>query len=129
MRGAGDRRRSGLTLIEVLVAVAIVGTGFVVLLTGAARCLAVMKLARHYQTAQWVLGRGEAEFPLTATDDVEELEVSGEEYENGFTFSREIEEDEDEDELFVVRTRVTWTDSGHERYEETVRYILQQESE
>jgi len=117
--------RKGLTLIEVLLAVLMLSTGLVVLLTSASRCLAVMKIARDYQTAQWALALGELDYPLSVTNDVKELEVEPFTYPNGLTFSREVEDDEDEDGLFVVRTRVSWPRRGRESQEETVRYVFQ----
>jgi prepilin-type N-terminal cleavage/methylation domain-containing protein len=120
--------KRGLTLIEVLLAVAILGFGFVVLLTAATRCLAVFKAARNYQEAQWTLGIGEAEHPLQIKDDIEDLKVDPETYGNGFTFSREVEEEDESevesDNLHVVRTRVTWGGSGESAHvEEVVRYV------
>ena len=95
-------------------AVAILGVGMTVVLTGAARCLAVMKNARQYQRAQWALKMGELEHPLIVTNEIDEIEVSGETYGEDFTFEREVDEeaDDDEDGLFVVRTRVTWSDKS-----------------
>ena len=124
--------RQGFTLIEVLMAIAILGTGLAVLLTGASRCLAVMKNARQYQRAQWALHLGELEHPLIYSNELSDLEVSGETFREssleGFTFSREVEEpessvDEEEDGLFVVTTRVVWSDKGQEMKEEVVQYM------
>ena len=81
-----------------LLAVAILGVSFAVLLTGASRCLGVIKLARNYQEAQWTFSMGEAENPILATNAVEDIAVSPVTYDNGFTFWREVEEDEDETE-------------------------------
>lgn len=119
--------RCGLTLIEVILAVAILSVGLTVLLTAASRCLAVMKTAKNYQIAQWTLNRGEVDYPLVNTNDVKKLEVDPVSYPGGFTFSRVVEDDEDEDGLFVVRTRVSWSKGDRGSYEETVRYILQVE--
>jgi len=123
----GSSRR-GFTLVEVLMAIAILGTGMAVLLTGATRCLAVMKNARQYQRAQWALHLGELEHPLTYSNELSDLEVSGEAYDNDFTFSREVEKpslsaDEEEDGLFSVTTRVVWSDKGREMKEEVVQYV------
>ena len=52
----GPERR-GFTLIEVLMAIAILGTGMAVLLTGAARCLAVMKNARSLALQSLAIGK------------------------------------------------------------------------
>jgi prepilin-type N-terminal cleavage/methylation domain-containing protein len=130
--------RRGLTLIEVLLAIAILGAGMAALLTAASRCLAVMKQARNYQTAQWVLGLGEAAYPPVATNDVEDLVVAGDSsLVQGFTFSREIEQDEEhamgqdaqadsKEGLYFVRTRVAWAARGRNaQQEEVVSYVLQ----
>jgi prepilin-type N-terminal cleavage/methylation domain-containing protein len=123
------RHASGLTLIEVMLAVTILSVGLTVLLTGASRGLAVMKTARNYQTALWTLGLGEVDPPPTVNKDVEELEVEPESYPNGFTFSRTVEKDEEtkkdeETGLYIVRTRVAWPGHGGESYEEVVRYVF-----
>lgn len=116
--------RAGLTLIEVLLAVVILGAGMAILLTSISRCLAVIRAARTYQTAQWVLGLGELDHPLLYTNELEEINVSPDTYDNGFTFSREVEEeDPDEDHLYLVRTRVSWTEQKGERFEEVVSCI------
>jgi len=117
-------------LIEVLLAAAILGVGLGMLLTGASRCLAALKQARKYQEAQWTLNRGLLDYPLMPTDDVEDWRVSGETYENGLTFSRDVEEEpiEEEDGLFVVRSRVVWWEKGREGREEIVQYVLNLEA-
>lgn len=119
------RGRSAMTLIEVLLAVAIAGSALVVLVTGSARCIAVFNRSRDYQKAQWYLGLGELEHPLFITNDVMGLAVSGIEYPDAYYFSREIEEDEDKDDLFLVRTRVRWMRGSYEFQEEVNRYVLQ----
>lgn len=121
-----SREPRGLTLIEVLIAVAILGVAFTVLLTAASRCLAVMKIARNYQVAQYTLGLGQLEHFVWPTNEIEEWEVDGEAYDNGFTFSRTVDEEEDEEEddyLYTVRTRVTWSDTGRDTFEEVVQYV------
>lgn len=117
-------RASGLTLIEMLLAITILGGSLVALLTAASRCLSVMKRARVYQEAQWTLGRGEVDFPLAEIEEIEDIEVADEHYENGYIFSREVEEDEDEDGLHIVRTRVRSEHDRREAIEEVVQYLL-----
>jgi prepilin-type N-terminal cleavage/methylation domain-containing protein len=127
LRIADKSRSSGMTLIEVLLAVAIAGTALVILTTGAARCVAVFHRARDYQEAQWYLGLGELENPLFMTNDIKGLEVSETEYGDGYYFSRVVEDDEDEDELFLVKTTVRWERGPRVFREEIARYVLQAE--
>jgi prepilin-type N-terminal cleavage/methylation domain-containing protein len=117
--------RSGFTLIEVLVATLLLAVGMTSMLVAASRCLQVMKRASLYQETQWTLNRGELDFPMLPTEEVEDWDVSGETYENGLMFSRTVEpsSEEEEDGLFVVTSRVTWSTRGRELYEEVVRYV------
>ena len=115
--------RNGMTLIEVMLAVAILGFSFTVLLTAASRCIASIKQAQVYQKAQWTLAMAESQYPLMKTNDIEELNVGPETFDNGLTYTREVEEDEDEDGLYVVRARVGWDVHGKTRFDEVVFYI------
>ena len=121
--------QQGFTLIEVILAVAILSVGLTVLLTSASKCLQVMKQSRNYQTAQWVLGMGEVDHFIVSTNDIEDIEVAPVGYLNGFTFSRTVEDDENEDGLYVVRTRASWSQRGKEPYQEVVHYVLRIEEE
>lgn len=120
--------KRGMTLIEVLLASVILGTGLAALLTATSRCLIVMRRSQEYQQAQWALTQGELEFPILYAEDIMDQDVSGEDY-DGYTFSREIEDDEDEDGLYLVRSKVTWESAGREKIEEVVEYVYQPESE
>lgn len=122
-----DRPRGGFTLVEVLLAVVIMSVGLTVLLTATARCLGVMKKAQNYQVALWTLNMGEAEHPIMATNDIKDIDVDSVEYPNGFTYSRKVEEDTDEDGLYAVRSRASWSEKGSESYEEVVGYIFHPE--
>ncbi len=117
-------RRTGMTLVEVALAVTILAVGLTVLLTGASRCLAVMKASHRYQNAMWAMEKGMVEHPLFVTNDVKSLEVDGEEY-GEYTFWRRVEDDEDEDGLYVTRTGVTWRDGDREMIEEVIQYVLE----
>jgi hypothetical protein len=117
------KARAGLTLIEVLLAVTILGASLIGLVSGAVRAVAVMKVAREYQNAQWTLSRGDLDFPIALAEEPEDVEVGGERYENGMTYSRAIEPDEDEDGLWVVRTRVTWRRGEREAAEEVLSVV------
>lgn len=107
-----------------MLAALILGVGLTVVLTGASRCLAVMKQAREFQRAQWALDLGALEHPILFVEDIKEAGVDGEEY-DGVTFSREVEEDDDEDGLYVVRSRASWGEEGKGAVEEVVEYVYQ----
>ena len=64
------RQRSGMTLIEVLAALAILGIGLAVLIQSVARCLAVVHTTRNYETARYLLQRLDLEHPLGVTDPI-----------------------------------------------------------
>ena len=53
--------RSGLTLIEVMLALLILGVALPPLVAAAGRCLSIAKKARHYETARELLARVELE--------------------------------------------------------------------
>lgn len=130
--GSFCARRTGMTLVEVMLAVAILSVGLSALLVAASRCIAVIRSARQYQEAQWVMGLGDLEHPIEITEETEDVmdfEVSDVEYTDGFVYSREIEDDEDEDGLYVVRTRVTWAGRARDLKEEVVGYIYFPEEE
>jgi len=116
---------SGLTLIEVILATAILAIGITVLVSAAGRCLAVARKAKEYEVARRLIGQVDLEIP----PDFEELE---EDVETGrfsapyrdYTWRREITElPEEELEMFLVRTGVYWSSKGKEISEETLTYI------
>ncbi len=119
------KAKRGLTLIEVILAVAILGVCMTVLLASVSRCLAAIRTVRDYQAAQAVLGLGEVDHPLVIGDDIEDLNVDPVVYFDRYTFSREVEEkdSEEEDGLYILRTRIDWTDRGRKPVHEVVRYV------
>jgi Tfp pilus assembly protein PilV len=118
-----------MTLVEVLLATVILGAGLVVLMTCASRCLAIMRASKEYQNAQWVLAVGQLEYPMSPTNNVKLFEVEPITYQDRYTFSRAVGDDEDDDSLYVVQTRVEWSVRGQKTREEIVQYILQTEDE
>ncbi len=119
------RSRAGLTLVEVLMATVILGTVLLGLMQALSTCLSAFALARRVEALQAVLGQGEIAYPLVFEDDpVEELRVDEDrDLREGFTFARECDEDEDEDGLFVVRTRVVQGAGGPGSELTVVRYV------
>ena len=86
------RQRSGMTLIEVLAALAILGIGLAVLIQSVARCLAVVHTTRNYETARYLLQRLDLEHPLGVTDPIVAGPQDGrfDPPNDDFTWSREI---------------------------------------
>ena len=115
--------RAAFTLVEAVVALAILSIGIFVIIEATARCLAVIRVSRNYQTARAVLDRGESEFPLQPTNAVSDNIVQGAELVPGYTFSRELEAVDGEEKLYMVTTRVTWSETGLDSAEEVVSYL------
>jgi len=118
-----------MTLIEVLLAVVILGTALVALVEAASRALAVVRQARNYETARRMLGRVEAENPLWLEDEIVAGQDSGgfDGGPSGWSWNRVIEdygmEDEQKEGLFLLTTRVFWTRGNKKGMEETVQYL------
>lgn len=127
----GAPRKKGLTLIEVMLAIVILGVGAGTLMLATARCMGVALKAQHYSAAQRLLLRVNSEKPLS----LEELEEGTEtgSFDDGYTWEREVLESENEDRqgLYTVRTRVSWSMRGKTAYEETttVLYIKPEDAE
>ncbi|MFA5042513.1 MAG: prepilin-type N-terminal cleavage/methylation domain-containing protein [Kiritimatiellia bacterium] len=117
------RASLGFTLVEALLALAILSIGIFVIVEATARCLSVIRVSRNYQTARAVLDQGEGEFPLQSSNAVADNAVQGEELVPGYTFSRELEAVAGEKKLYMVSTRVTWSESGQASAEEVVSYL------
>jgi prepilin-type N-terminal cleavage/methylation domain-containing protein len=127
--------RSGFTLIEILMATMILSFGLMALMAGLSNCAVMMTLAKEYQDAQYVFSLGELEYPMRESTDVEkDLPVDADpDLVEGYVFERTVDEKELEtnqvdDGLFVVRTRVTWG-TGESQTEELVRYVRQLKGE
>lgn len=114
-----------MTLIEVILATAILGIGIASLVAAAAKCIAVARKAREYEVARRLIGQVDLEMPIQF-EELEEGEETGE-FEDPFedySWSREIVEiSEDELEMFEVRTTVNWSDRRGVASESVVTYI------
>ncbi len=119
------RSRAGLTLIEVMLAMAILAIGGIVLISSVSQCLAVVRAARLYNHAHTLLARIDLEHPLFDEDiqvGTERGRFSGAEYRD-FAWERETELVGDEDDgLYEVVSRVTWSRRGETGFEEVVYY-------
>ena len=56
-------------------------------------------------------------------EEIEDVEVNLEVDDNGFSFERIVEDDEDEDNLYLVRSIVSWNNKGYLAKEESIEYI------
>ena len=114
----------GFTLIEAVMAVAIISVCALALLTAASQCTLVARANENYHAAVAVLDLGELEHPLVMTNEVFENEVDEyEPLENGFVFTRTVSEIEDEEDMFLVQTKVSWAARGRQSFEEVETYI------
>jgi len=124
-----------MTLVEVLLAVVILGTALVALVEGASRALAVVRQARNYEQARRMLGRVDAENPLRLEDEIRAGQDGGgfQGGPPGWSWQRIIEDfgeaDEEQEGLFKVTTRVFWSrGEGRQGMEETVQMLYVPES-
>jgi type II secretory pathway pseudopilin PulG len=122
-----------LTLVEVLMALAIMGIGIVGLVASASRCLAVARKAKNYENARRLLGEAEMRLHehLLEQDDDEALEEDSESWSfeepfgdySGMWEIIQIGEEEDTEGLYQLRMRISWSDKGKEAFEEVVTYL------
>lgn len=122
--------RAGLTLIEVLLALVILGTGLVALVTAAGRCISVARQAKNFETARELLAVVDVEKPMLLEERPEDIANNGTfESHPGFRWVREIQkEGYEEDGLWRVTTQILWTEDKSARREEVVQLIYWPES-
>ena len=127
--------RSGMTLVEVLLAAMLLGLGMMTIFTSLSRCLRLIQASRDVQRMQLAFDRGNLAHPMAdiqSEDDIEKLLVEdddlGEGLEN-YVFRRTFDEKEKpendtdfNDHLFTVRTSVTWGE-GEDAREEIVELV------
>ena len=145
-------RRDGFTLIEILLATMILAGGLFSLMVGLSNCAQMMEISKEYKDEQFVFSLGELCFPIPPNDEITdpeederlnidpvgaeemidelEMDVSREVRETykDFTFERMVEEkelatNEEDDGLYVLRTRISWGSGKEGYYEELVRLI------
>lgn len=119
-----------MTLIEVMLALVILGIGLTVLVSTASKCLAVVKQSRNYESARHFLALVELDFKnkLLELEEGQELEdgsssVTFQEsdlYKGTWEVSTEGEE---EDGLKKVVLRVAWSERGLNPCEEVTTYL------
>lgn len=136
------RQSGGFSLIEVLIATAILAVGLLAVFSSMSPSMAVFAAARQLQDIQWVRDLGELKHPVADFDELEDLVVEedddlaidDETLGKGYTFARSIDEkiieDEDkdfDDGIYVMRSKVSWGES-EEECEEFVQLIWSKEA-
>ncbi len=123
-------QKSGMTLIEVLMALAILAISAGVLMTATSRCLAVVSNAKNYYEARRILETGELDYPLLVVQKKNEkelkalnLNVGPIEYPRNFSYQRTSERDPDKEDLMIVKSRVSWSAKGNQASEEVTSYL------
>lgn len=122
--------KAGMTLIEILMALAILAISAGVLMTATSRCLAVVSTAKNYYEARRILETGELDYPLLVVKKKNEkelkalnLNVGPIDYPRNFTYQRTSERDPDKEDLMVIKTRVSWSAKGKAAFEEVTSYL------
>ncbi|MEI6166951.1 MAG: prepilin-type N-terminal cleavage/methylation domain-containing protein [bacterium] len=124
------RSKAGMTLVEILMALAILAISAGVLMTATSRCLAVVSTAKNYYEARRILETGELDYPLLVVKKKNEkdlkalnLNVGPIDYPRNFTYQRTSERDADKEDLMIVKTRVSWSAKGKASFEEVTSYL------
>jgi hypothetical protein len=118
-----------MTLIEVMLAVVILGMSLGALVEAASRALAVVRQARNYEMARRMLGRVDAENPLRLLDEIAAGTTSGgfDGGPSGWGWTRTLvdfsADDDQKEGLFQLTTRVTWAQGQGQGMEETVQML------
>ncbi len=119
-----------MTLVEILMALAILAISAGVLMTATSRCLAVVSTAKNYYEARRILETGELDYPLLVVKKKNEkdlkalnLNVGPIDYPRNFTYQRTSERDADKEDLMIVKTRVSWSAKGKASFEEVTSYL------
>jgi prepilin-type N-terminal cleavage/methylation domain-containing protein len=152
IREQKNARRTGFTLIEILLATVILASGLFTLMMGLGNCARMMMLSKEFQDAQFVFSLGERCYPIPPNDEIsdpeederlnidpvgadeliDDLEIElpreAREVYRAFTFARSVDEKElatgeEDDGLYVLRTRITWGSGKEGSTEELVRLI------
>ncbi len=129
------KNNHGFTLVEVLLASAILAMGMLAIFASLTPCIAMINISKQFQEVRWEMGVAELKYPFADFEDIEDIVVEetddfGDQNEaitSGYRFSRTIDEkviedDIPDDGLYVVRTRVSWGES-EEASEEIVQLV------
>ena len=116
--------KNGLTLIEVLIALVILSVGVSSLMVAMSRCLSVVRTARNREVARGLIMRVDVEYPIESIDMADMYDSGDFDDVEGHEWFREILEVDPEQRpgLFLVTTRVQWSERGRDAFEEITVY-------
>ena len=116
--------RTGMTLIEVMIAMVILSIASSALLLAMSRCLSVVRTARNREVARALIARVDVENPIESVDLDEMMESGTFEGAEGYVWYREIltVDQEERPGLFLVTTRLQWAERGRDAFEEVTVY-------
>ena len=113
---SGVKLRSGITLLEVILALMMLSLTVVGAMRAASQCLAVSDRVRHFDHAKRTLDAGNLAYPISVTNEIDELGVEPVELGlEGYTYSRTLVADEADEHSFLITTRVSWRAEGREQ--------------
>lgn len=116
--------KTGMTLIEVLIALIILSIGVTSMMLAMSRCLSVVRTARNRNVSYNLLRQLDVEMPIDKQS-IEEVSESGEfEDVEGYMWYREVVmvDEEERPGLFLVTTRIQWSERGKDAFEEIIEY-------
>lgn len=116
--------KKGLTLVEVIIALIILVVGVTSMMAAMSRCLAVVRTARNREVARSLIRRVDIENPIESKDMNELSEAGDFEDTEGYVWFRDIimVDEEERPGLFLVTTRVQWSERGRDAFEEITIY-------
>lgn len=123
--------KNGLTLIEVLVALVIITVGISSMMMAMTHVLALVSSARKFEVVRGLLQQVIIENPIDK-ETIEEGSGSGSFSDNeNYTWYREVllVDEEERPGLFLVTTRVQWSERGKDSFDETISYVYAPDAE
>ncbi|MCB1069203.1 MAG: prepilin-type N-terminal cleavage/methylation domain-containing protein [Kiritimatiellae bacterium] len=120
--------RAGLTLVEVILALVILGTALTALIAAASRALSVVRQAKNLDTSRELFGVLEVMEPIQPPfiEDIEEAAGSGSferPYEN-YRWERTVEVvGDEEDGLWLLTMTISWKENERQRSESVQTYV------
>ncbi len=138
MAGNAGRRRlragghkSGMTLVEVLLATVILGVCIVGLMKALSMCVEIFRGASFWQDVATVAAAAEERYPFVVSNDPQEdLTVPPDNsIFDGWTYERTVDDDEDEDGIYKVTIRIIYGNGGPGAEAEFVRLVYSEGKE